>query len=363
VQVTQIGTEGGFLPAPVVLTNPAGGFRLPYVVGPAERADLIVDFSAVPNGTKVLLYNDAPAPFPGGAPIFDFYVGNKKNPAVTAPGFGPNSRTILQFRVNAAAPPPAPITLPATFPATVLPTIADPNGGLALNLLPNATWTAPDGKVYTVAGTQNLTLNEAFDAEGRLQQLVGTNVLNPAPPAGLVPGYGRYYVDDPPTEKVKYGTIEIWNIINLTADTHPMHVHLFNGQVLQRRKFNTRNFNGVPNFQGPGVGPNLNEIGMKETFQTHPGEVTRIAILIDDPMPVGPLGTGYTIGRDANGRPTVTNNLNAADVSTLPASARLAAYGPNANGVNWTNTDEYVWHCHILEHEEHDMMRVLGAAY
>jgi len=63
----------------------------------------------------------------------------------------------------------------------------------------------------------------------------------------------------------------------------------------------------------------------------------------------------------AHGRPTVLDNVNPLNVSELPPSPRLAAYGV-ANGINWTNTDEYVWHCHILEHEEHDMMRVLGGA-
>jgi spore coat protein A len=146
-----------------------------------------------------------------------------------------------------------------------------------------------------------------------------------------------------------------------------MHFHLFNVQVLQRRPFNVRQFNGIPNYNKAGVGPDLNEIGMKETVKMNPGEGTRVGVLIEDPMPNGAaLGTGFTIGRAIDPvsgftRPTVVDNVNPLNVSMLPPSSRLAAYG-TANGVNWTNTDEYVWHCHILEHEEHDMMRVLGGA-
>jgi spore coat protein A len=373
VTVTQIGTEGGFLQTPVVVINAgvpalAGG----WILGPAERADIIVDFSAVPAGQKVILYNDAPAPFPGGAAIFDFFPGNKKTAAVYVLGSGPNTRTIMQFRNTLAAP--AAFTTPTSFAGQVnlLPTALDPAGGFTLGIPVGGTFTDITGKTYAYNGkVQNLTLNEVFDAQGRLMQLVGTTTLQTLGLPVVWPNtitYGQLYADGLPSEKVQYNTIEIWNIINLTADTHPMHVHLFNAQILQRRAFNVRNFAGIPTFNRPGVGPDLNEVGMKETFRTNPGEVTRLGVLVEDPMPSGSMGTAANapmIGRDATGRPTVTMTDPATlltQTSTLPPSARLATYG-TANGINWTNTDEYVWHCHILEHEEHDMMRVLGAAY
>ena len=73
-------------------------------MGPAERADVIIDFSAVAPGTNVILYNDAPAPVPGFQPRYDYYTGNPDQTAAggapqTQPGFGPNTRTIMQFRV------------------------------------------------------------------------------------------------------------------------------------------------------------------------------------------------------------------------------------------------------------------------
>ena len=370
VTVTQIGTEGGFLQTPVALiTAGVPNALAPFLLGPAERADIIVDFSALLPGTKVILYNDAPAPFPGGAAIFDYYPGNKKTAAIYVLGSGPNTRTIMQFRVDATLPLQT-VATPTTFAGKVslLPTAIDPTGGQMLALTPGIPWTDPStGKVYAYAGkVQNLTLNEVFDDHGRLMQLVGTTTLQtfglglPIMPGTIT--YGQLYADGLPSEKVQYDTIETWNVFNLTADTHPMHFHLFNVQVLQRRPVNVRQFNGIPNYNKAGVGPDLNEIGMKETVKMNPGEGTRVGVLIEDPMPNGAaLGTGFTIGRALNGRPTVLDNVNPLNVSELPPSPRLAAYGV-ANGINWTNTDEYVWHCHILEHEEHDMMRVLGGA-
>ena len=85
----QIGNEGGFLPAPVVIPNQPVNYnynRRDIVVlnvsnhalflGPAERADVIVDFSAVPPGSKLILYNDAPAPVPAFDPRYDYYTGD-----------------------------------------------------------------------------------------------------------------------------------------------------------------------------------------------------------------------------------------------------------------------------------------------
>ena len=73
-------------------------------LGPAERADVIVDFSTVAPGTNVILYNDAPAPVPGFQPRYDYYTGNPDLTSTggapqTQVGFGPNTRTIMQFRV------------------------------------------------------------------------------------------------------------------------------------------------------------------------------------------------------------------------------------------------------------------------
>ncbi len=74
-------------------------------LGPAERADVIVDFSQVPDGSKLILYNDAPAPVPAFDPRYDYYTGDPDQTATGgAPddpaGYGPNTRTIMQFQVT-----------------------------------------------------------------------------------------------------------------------------------------------------------------------------------------------------------------------------------------------------------------------
>lgn len=341
VNVWKIGTEGGFLPRPIQLLQnglPMAGFLPtvfnpgPILMGPAERFDLIVDFSAC-QGRKVILFNDAPGPFPMGSPLYDFYPGAPKNPVITTAGQSPNTRTLMRFDVGVpttVTPRPLPSNGSMALSNPVLPTATDAvNGGLKLNMLPGGTFVY-NGVPHTyIAATQELTLNENFDVQGRLQQLVGTTVP-------LIKGtFGRAYTDAP-TEFVTYGTIQIWNIYNLTADTHPMHVHLFNAMILRRRPFKVTSFNGIPAWTGPGRGPDPGEEGWKETFRMNPGECTTIAVLVEQPLP----------GRVAN----VTPVVGSASSGTLPLSPRAGIAG-----------DEYVWHCHILEHEEHDMMRPLVA--
>lgn len=113
--VLQIGTEGGFLPYPArIPTNmPFNPVTLTgsLIVAPAERPDIIVDFSAHA-GQNIILYNDAPAPFPGEDLRYDYFPlwnakGNPVN-ALTPPGFGPNSRIIMRFEVACRSPNPRP---------------------------------------------------------------------------------------------------------------------------------------------------------------------------------------------------------------------------------------------------------------
>ncbi|MBI5589721.1 MAG: multicopper oxidase domain-containing protein [Deltaproteobacteria bacterium] len=346
VDVWIIGTEGGFLPAPVQLFQsglPMAGFIPtptlpgPLLMGPAERVDILVDFSKC-FGQKVLLFNDAQAPFPVGAPVNDYYPGAPKNPIVTSLGFGPNTRTLMRFAVTGINVGPSLSSILGTItPAfsnspvnPVLPTVPTVNGGNTLAATPGSTINHKGVNYFYQPTTQELTLNEIYDVYGRLMQLVGTNVP-------LVKGtFGRSYMDAP-TETVQYGTIQVWNIYNLTGDTHPMHFHLFNAMILKRQPFQVNSFNGIPSFTGPGRGPERGEEGWKETVKMNPGECTTIAILVEDPNPVG---RQYA----------VTSGVNTYN-ATLPPSPRLATFGVTG--------DEYVFHCHILEHEEHDMMRPL----
>lgn len=119
-----IGTEGGFLPAPAVVpAHPTTWVNDPTVfnagnvdqhsllTAPAERHDVIVDFSQFA-GQTLILYNDAPAVFPARDPRYDYYTGNGDyrdtgGAQSTLPGYGPNTRTVMQIRVADAAPAPA----------------------------------------------------------------------------------------------------------------------------------------------------------------------------------------------------------------------------------------------------------------
>lgn len=297
----QIGTEGGFLPAPTMVNGPKQPLLL---VAPGERTDLIVDFRAVPVGSVLILYSDAPAPFPMGDARNDYCPGNRSTPS-SIPGSGPNTRTMLQIKVGPRVGPADPgITLPAA--------LANP-GDLPFHVpqKPGIPTPVPAG-----VRVRRLTLNEGFDAYGRLIQRLGTDV--PTGGARSNPMFGQPY-DAAPTEAIAAGTKEVWEIVNLTGDTHPVHFHLVNVQVLSRQAFCVSQYvGGVPNYQGPPIAPDLNELGWKETVRMNPGEVTRVLMRFDLPA------VGFKV----------------------PASAR-------------TGGNEYVWHCHILEHEEHDMMRPL----
>jgi spore coat protein A, manganese oxidase len=307
-----LGTEAGFLQKPVLVqsdeefsldatTQVASGS---LITGNAERWDVLVDFTGFAN-SQVILYNDAPAPFPGGDPRNDF---------INAAGTSPDTRQIMRFDV-----------VPTTGTADAALTLVDKTTGnwtvdpgidppLA-NVNPNGTYTLNVPK----APIRRLTLNETFDAYGRLAQLIGTDVA-------VTPGkFGRAYLDTP-TEIVNNGDVEIWEILNLTADTHPIHFHLVNVQVLNREAFNALTYTGGAPALTPNTlrGPEPTELGWKETVKMHPGEVTRVIMQFVVP----PI-------KKANGQ-----------IVPTPPSPR-------------TGFNEYVYHCHILEHEEHDMMRPL----
>ncbi len=307
-----VGTEGGFLDPAVAPQGVLHTVAMPLVLAPAERADVIIDFSKVKAGQYLILYNDSPVPFPGGTPLADFYPTNNKLPSPPMPGFTPDTRAVLQFRIKpltgAADPaPPAGWTLPPPDPAPLV-----PFGSMA----------PPAGTTVRV-----LTLNEAVDNYGRLSQLIGINVLQ------AYGGFGMEYLDEA-TETPNAGAVEVWQVFNLTADAHPLHFHLANCQILSRQPFNVKQFNGIPSWTANPRPPDPDETGWKETVKMYPGECTTVLMKFDlPPDPVIPI-------MNSNGQATGIQEV------TVPESPRTGGY-------------EYVWHCHILEHEEHDMMRPL----
>ena len=329
--IYQVGTEGGFLPAvaihknstPLPVTaegdaNPDGPFNL--LLASAERADVIVDFNGVPFGSTFILYNDSPAPFPGGDPRNDYFTGDGDQTAIggapnTHLGFGPNTRTVLKIVVGNG-------TGDSTSTSTWL---SQMNVQLKNNFLngnqPGLLYSHGDPSVgafpFHGVADRMLTLNEDFDEMGRLIQTIGTFGQNGVNNQGL-PTWGQPYMA-PSTENPYAGTTEVWQIMNLTGDTHPIHFHLVNVQLIQRQPFK-----GDPSgwsYSGPPIPPDPNELGWKETVRMNPGEITTVIMKFDLPE--------------------------------LPTAAMRDAVSPRTGG------REYVWHCHILEHEEHDMMRPL----
>ncbi len=306
-----LGTEGGFLSKPVKVPsnqsfNPAmlTAGAPTMITAPAERWDMLVDFSGLA-GKSVILYSDAPAPFPMGDKRNDYYAGSK-NPVPTVPGFGPDTRILMRFNVVSATSndPPLKIT-----------TDTDLTPGIDPSLV--GMWTRTPLPPPAGVNVRPLTLNETFDSLGRLIQMLGPNTLNPN-----IPGtYGREYMDTA-TEVIKANTTEVWQIVNLTGDTHPIHFHLVNVQLLSRQPFDAKKFAGTPNYTGAARGPDPTELGWKETVRVNPGEVA--TVIMKFTLPPTP--------------PQIT----------IPNSPSFGNQGK-----------EYVWHCHILEHEEHDMMRPL----
>ncbi|HXY50241.1 MAG TPA: multicopper oxidase domain-containing protein [Terriglobales bacterium] len=331
----QVGTEGGFLPAvaihdntaaiPLDPTDPSGNTAIPegpfnLLLAPAERADVVVDFNGVAVGSSFILYNDAPAPFPGGDARNDYYTGDPDQTGFggapsTLTGHGPNTRTLMKIVVTAG-----------TGDSLVTPAwLAQLNAQLKTNFLtgnqPGLLFNNgdPSRPAFPFEGVpdRRLTLNEDFDDFGRLIQTIGTFTQNGLNNQGL-PTWGLGYLAAT-TEKPKAGSIEVWEIMNLTGDTHPMHFHLVNVQLIQRQPFT-----GDPNhwsYAGPPAPPDANEIGWKDTVRMNPGEITTVIMQFNLP--------------------------------SLPTAAMRNAVSPRTGG------KEYVWHCHILEHEEHDMMRPL----
>jgi spore coat protein A len=171
---------------------------------------------------------------------------------------------LMQFRVGSAAVPDAG-TLPKTLRA--VPRIAESSAVL----------------------TRRLTLDENLNMVAESMGML----LNKTP----------WHM--PVTEKPVLDTTEIWELVNLTEDVHPIHLHMVRFQILDRRRLDTFDYmySNKLRFTGPAMMPEANELGWKDTARVNSGTMTRIIVPF----------TGYA-GR-------------------------------------------YVWHCHILEHEENEMMR------
>jgi len=409
----QIGTEGGFLPAPTEfpaqpitwVTDPtvfnAGNVdQHSLLIGPAERADVIVDFSAFA-GKTLILYNDAPAAFPARDPRYDYYTGNPDlrdtgGAESTLAGYGPNTRTVMQIKVAASAPAPAFdfAALQAAFKAVSLgglgvfemgqhPIIvgqgaynsaygtafqdSGPLDGLARITDFSMTFATLSGTQMNAFPFQNKAIQdemgEAFEKDyGRMSGNLGLEA--PQAQAGAAQNLILYPFVNPVSELIDATLLpralnaatgdvveplsfagdgtQIWKITHNGVDTHPVHFHLFDVQLINR-----------VGWDGIIRKPDANELGWKDTVRISPLEDTIVALRpiipvvpFDLPNSERPLNPMMPIGStlmftnvDANGDPTD------------PITNLVTNFG-------W----EYVWHCHILSHEEMDMMRPISVA-
>ncbi len=329
--IWQIGTDGGYLDAPVPINPKAPKPELQkLVLMPGERADVIVDFASAA-GQTLLLRNIGRTPYPKGEPPHGSTLGQ-----------------IMLVRVG-----PGPVADASYDPASGIPLRAP-----MVRLVAPAAGTLAPG--VALDRTRQLTLNEVQGPGGPLEVLVNNTKwsgmredgttrddFTPVTTDGVIE-----YLSELPVE----GTTEVWEIVNLTADAHPIHLHLVQFQLQNRQGFNTNRYGRayedafptgefipgygppldyasgndralggnpdvVPYLQGPARPPAANEAGWKDTVIAHPGEVTRIAV-----------------------RFAPTDKPLDADTADL-----VFPFDPDGHG--------YVWHCHIIDHEDNEMMR------
>lgn len=255
--VTQIGNEGGFLSAPVDVTADQ---QSRILLGPAERADVIVDFTNVALGDHVLHNVGPDEPYGGGEPHVDF---PPSNPATTG--------QVLRFHVIPAISPDT--STPARY--LQLPAIAPLTGGTVrrLAIIEEMSRRFDDSPIAGEFGT--------VDAKGH---------------------YTNREWMQPVTETPHLGATEVWELYNTTEDAHPIHIHALNFQVVDRQPIHVHEMDRQVEVHGHPRGPEPSERGWKDTVVAYPGEVTRLRM-------------------------------------------RFAKAG------------QYTWHCHILEHEDNEMMR------
>jgi FtsP/CotA-like multicopper oxidase with cupredoxin domain len=348
-----IGSDQGYLKTAAKL-DPNVKPNDKLVIMPGERYQVVVDFTGL-GGQTLLMTNTAKTPYPHGGPVQ-----------------GRTTGRVMEFRVSAGAVADTSWN-PASDPSVrvdQLNRFVDPVAG-----------TLQAG--VTVHKTRRLTLNEAMGPGGPLEVLVNNTRYDGKERAGNRLDFtakpnmnGTLHLSELPNE----GETEIWEIVNLTADAHPIHPHLVGFQVLNRQAFDLKGYDAAynaafpggpidpatgvafpPGVYAPGYGPPLDynngqeggrgirtlpyggnpdvtpfllgaarpptpaETGWKDTVVAYPGEVTRILIRFaptHEPVDAAADTIGY-------------------------------AFDPGVG-------HGYVWHCHIIDHEDNEMMRPMA---
>ncbi|MTI32935.1 multicopper oxidase family protein [Xanthovirga aplysinae] len=294
--IYQIGSDGGFLNNPLKLKQ--------LILVPAERADIIIDFSTH-EGEKIILKNLGPDLH------FRGFVDPKdpKNSTKLIYNKDENRRITDGFGGFAPIADPKSTGLVMRFDVTEQADSPDKTEKINFNsntkLRPTLELLDPKQAVKT----RKLVLFKLADDLGRTLAMLGT--LKD----------GSLFFKDSITEVIEKNTIEIWEIYNTTISSHPVHLHQIQFQILDRQVFEVdltfhdqkllytdRTFKGAilnfKKFVDKPILPQANEKGRKDTALVFSGQLIRLIVRFD-----------------------------------LPG--------------------KYVWHCHILAHEDYDMMRPL----
>ena len=382
----QIGSEGGVMVSPTIINSQPVNYvynrrditvlnvaQKALMLGPAERADVVVDFSKFA-GKTLILYNDAPAPMPASDPRNDYFTGDPDltssgGAPSTLPGYGPNTRTIMKIVVSgaggtgqadaynkanyAALQSAIPAAFKNTQPAPVVPEAAY-NAAYGANYTNTYVRITDTTIPFTPAGqttpiTMDLgpkTIQELFTVDyGRMNATLGVEIPKTSNTIQTTIPFG--YID--PATELLLGTdqatpigtaadgSQVWKITHNGVDSHAIHFHLFNVQVINR-----------VGWDGAIRPPDANEIGWKDTVRMSPLEDVIVAL-----RPLVPQNLPFL----------VPNSYRLMDV-TRPIGSTMGFFGtdPLGNPASLSNQLvnygwEYVWHCHLLGHEENDMMR------
>ncbi|CAI7837651.1 unnamed protein product, partial [Closterium sp. NIES-53] len=366
--IVQIGTDGGYLPHPVTCSS--------LLLAPGERHDILVDFSSLPAScADVILTNDAPRPSPrarhrAATPrawscalwwtalvvlcrhllcprSLCPYVPELHPPSPYVPKLH-HSQTIPHFTppVCQGQPPPFSPLLPTTPPSPLSSSPHPPphhflsriSALLSPPRIPHHPFPPhifpPAAPVHSQAQSHSLP-KLRLSRVSKERWMTAVEVSSPQ----RITFDGRGFSDSP-TETPKRNSEELWHIINDTPDAHPIHLHLIMLRPLARRPFNrTAYCNSQCAFPG-----NSSANSSLPTCFTGEGSSVRVS------------GRAGSVGEYERGWKDTTV-LQRDEVLTLWTGWFSQDGSPFP--FNPTRGPGYVWHCHILEHEDNDMMRPL----
>jgi FtsP/CotA-like multicopper oxidase with cupredoxin domain len=293
----RVATDQGYSAAAVLVNK--------LTLCPGERVDVVADFSALA-GQLINVGNSAEAPFPNGiSPL---------------PNKSPYAQLARPMQIQVLKP------LNTNYPAVPY---------------------VPPAAISTVAPLPTVGAGVAMTREMVLNEVLDPNTLAP-----LRVQIDASKFEDPVTETPKRGTVEVWSIINTTVDAHPMHLHLVKFQVVSRQRFDSAAYataSGLVNLAVGGLftklpvapyligkpkGPLPEEVGTwKDTARAYPGEVLTLVAKWDGSWQDQPV------------------------LIPDPLNPGLFIPDPNIPYFEPVTAGPYVWHCHIVDHEDNEMMR------